>query len=62
MHPQRNEVIWTSYLTHNEKKNKDEKITQLSEVIATLEAIEVKGVNDDALSMKIRNEELPCGV
>ena len=49
-------------MTHNEKKNKDEKITQLSEIIATLEVIEVKGVNDDALSMKIRNEELPCGV
>jgi hypothetical protein len=25
------------------------------------EVIEVKGVNDDTQSMKIRNEELPCG-
>ena len=31
--------------------------TQLSEVIAALEVIEVKGVNDDTQSMKIRNEE-----
>ena len=35
-------------------------ITQLSEVIASLEVIEVKGVNDDTQSMKIRNEER-CG-
>ena len=33
-------------------------ITQLSEVIASLEVIEVKGVNDDTQSMKIRNEKL----
>jgi hypothetical protein len=32
--------------------------TQLSEVIAAFEVIEVKGVNDDTQSMKIRNEEL----
>ena len=36
--------------------------TQLSEVIAALEVIEVKGVNDDTQSMIMRNEELPCGV
>ena len=36
--------------------------TQLSEVIAALEVIGVKGVNDDTQSMIMRNEELPCGV
>ena len=34
-------------------------ITQLSAVIATLEVIEVKGVNDDTQSMKIRNDGSP---
>jgi len=35
------------------------KWTQLSEVIASLEVIEVKGVNDNTQSMKIRNDGSP---